>query len=68
MYIHVSKNTVTLYMQDMERTSKPSGNQIKGNGCSTHAYVATAVINFNVLNDLKKLSVLKRDQRSKSTQ
>ena len=46
-------------MQDMERTSKPSGNQTKGNSCSTHAYVATAVINFNILDDLKKLAVLK---------
>ena len=53
-------------MQDVERTSKPSGNQTKGNSCSTHAYVATAVINFNVLDDLKKLSVLKNGRGIKN--
>ena len=40
-------------MQDVEKTSKPFGNQTKGNSCSTHACVATAVINFNILDDHK---------------
>ena len=54
-------------MQDVERTSKPFGNQTKGNSCSTHAYVATctAVINFNILNDVKNYRFKKMEEGSK---